>query len=619
MVARPPAMLRIEEMRLADIPEVQTIERRASPRRGRRRPTATSSRRTGSPRTSSSGSAARSSVTAGMWLMVDEAHVTTFAVHPAWRRRRHRRAAAAGDARRRDDAAARARRPWRSASPTCGARRLYEKYGFRPVGLRPHYYSDDNEDALIMTTESARRGAPMRERPRPLRRPDRRRDRPRQPTAARQRRRDRPARAAEPTRRPAPARRVSGPLLLADRDELRRDRHRPRRGRPAHPRQRGREPGRAPRAHRAGSSPRSLRAPTCAGSCRCSTRRWRRAASAGRRRRRGGHLRARARRLAAGGHQRRQDAGATSTAGRWSASTTSRVTSTRPGWPIPTTRRAPSPRSRRRPGRVRRPHPPGRDARPPVATGCSAQTVDDAAGEAFDKVGRLLGLGYPGGPAIQRAARGGHPRDVVFPRAWLGDTYDFSFSGLKTAAIRTVAARAPTRASPRASPCPTTSSPSSPTASRPRSSTCSRRRPSGPPRRSGLGHRARRRRGGQRRAPCPAGRRGRVPRPAPRRAAAGPVHRQRGHDRRRGARRFEAGERAGLDLDARPSLPLATMSPIDQAARPGATPRRAPAFALATACRRTSCPMSMSSTTSWPPPTRSPVAACSRSVPGWAS
>src|SRR5205085_1999935 len=66
------------------------------------------------------------------------------------------------------------------------------------------------------------------------------------------------------------------------------------------------------------------------------------------------------------------------------------------------------------------------------------QTVDDAAGEAFDKVGRLLGLGYPGGPAIMRAAAGSTGRDVVFPRAWLGDSYDFSFSGLKTAARRTV-------------------------------------------------------------------------------------------------------------------------------------------------------------------------------------
>ena len=65
-------------------------------------------------------------------------------------------------------------------------------------------------------------------------------------------------------------------------------------------------------------------------------------------------------------------------------------------------------------------------------------TVDDAAGEAFDKVGRLLGLGYPGGPAIGRAAETATARDRVFPRAWLGDSYDLSFSGLKTAARRIV-------------------------------------------------------------------------------------------------------------------------------------------------------------------------------------
>jgi N6-L-threonylcarbamoyladenine synthase len=67
------------------------------------------------------------------------------------------------------------------------------------------------------------------------------------------------------------------------------------------------------------------------------------------------------------------------------------------------------------------------------------ETVDDAAGEAFDKVGRLLGLPYPGGPEIMKAAAGATRHDVVFPRAWLGDSFDFSFSGLKTAARRTIA------------------------------------------------------------------------------------------------------------------------------------------------------------------------------------
>ena len=65
-------------------------------------------------------------------------------------------------------------------------------------------------------------------------------------------------------------------------------------------------------------------------------------------------------------------------------------------------------------------------------------TLDDAAGEAFDKVGRLLGLGYPGGPAIGRAAEAATRHDRVFPRAWLGDSYDLSFSGLKTAARRII-------------------------------------------------------------------------------------------------------------------------------------------------------------------------------------
>ena len=67
------------------------------------------------------------------------------------------------------------------------------------------------------------------------------------------------------------------------------------------------------------------------------------------------------------------------------------------------------------------------------------QTVDDAAGEAFDKVGRLLGLPYPGGPAIQLAAEAAARHDIRFPRAWLPGTSDFSFSGLKTAARRIVA------------------------------------------------------------------------------------------------------------------------------------------------------------------------------------
>ena len=66
------------------------------------------------------------------------------------------------------------------------------------------------------------------------------------------------------------------------------------------------------------------------------------------------------------------------------------------------------------------------------------KTVDDAAGEAFDKAARILGLGYPGGPAIQKAAAGGNPSAFHFPRAQLKGSLDFSFSGLKTALLRKV-------------------------------------------------------------------------------------------------------------------------------------------------------------------------------------
>ncbi len=67
------------------------------------------------------------------------------------------------------------------------------------------------------------------------------------------------------------------------------------------------------------------------------------------------------------------------------------------------------------------------------------RTRDDAAGEAFDKVARLLGLGYPGGPVIEREAQGGDPRAIPFPRAAFSDgSLDFSFSGLKTAVVHSL-------------------------------------------------------------------------------------------------------------------------------------------------------------------------------------
>jgi N6-L-threonylcarbamoyladenine synthase len=69
------------------------------------------------------------------------------------------------------------------------------------------------------------------------------------------------------------------------------------------------------------------------------------------------------------------------------------------------------------------------------------RTRDDAAGEAFDKVARMLGLGFPGGPAIEREAASGNPARFKFPRAWLEpDTWDVSFSGLKTSVLHQVRA-----------------------------------------------------------------------------------------------------------------------------------------------------------------------------------
>jgi ribosomal-protein-alanine N-acetyltransferase len=98
----------------------------------------------------------------GLWVMVDEAHITTFAVDPRWRRRGigewllHALL---------DRAVARQAREatLEVRLSNMPARRLYEKYGFRPVGIRPRYYSDNGEDALIMTTDALASSA-MRDR-----------------------------------------------------------------------------------------------------------------------------------------------------------------------------------------------------------------------------------------------------------------------------------------------------------------------------------------------------------------------------------------------------------------------------------------------------------------------
>jgi [ribosomal protein S18]-alanine N-acetyltransferase len=152
MVARPPVRLRVERMQPEDIPAVHAIESASFP--------------TPWPPYAFRGelesnrmahylvvrAADRVVAYAGLWLMVDEAHITTFAVLPAYRRRGFGGrllcelldlAVALG--------ATVATLEVRLSNTA--ARRLYQRFGFRPVGVRPRYYSDNGEDALIMTTE----------------------------------------------------------------------------------------------------------------------------------------------------------------------------------------------------------------------------------------------------------------------------------------------------------------------------------------------------------------------------------------------------------------------------------------------------------------------------------
>jgi len=152
VVARPPVAVRIEPMELADIPSVHVIERASFtvpwPDDAYRNELLTN--RLASYIVARSGGDVVGF--AGLWVMVDEAHITTFAVDPRWRRRGigERLLLALLElavARRAREATLEVR------LSNVPARRLYEKYGFRPVGIRPRYYSDNGEDALIMTTD----------------------------------------------------------------------------------------------------------------------------------------------------------------------------------------------------------------------------------------------------------------------------------------------------------------------------------------------------------------------------------------------------------------------------------------------------------------------------------
>jgi N6-L-threonylcarbamoyladenine synthase len=91
--------------------------------------------------------------------------------------------------------------------------------------------------------------------------------------------------------------------------------------------------------------------------------------------------------------------------------------------------------------------------RSPIDAELLGGTIDDAAGEAFDKVASLLGLGYPGGPEVERVARTGNPKAFAFPRAFLReDRIAFSFSGLKTAVLYALRGQDASRAVPSPSP-----------------------------------------------------------------------------------------------------------------------------------------------------------------------
>ncbi len=153
MVARPPVSLRIDAMAIDDLSAVQAIEQASftTPWPPHAYRSELETNRLAQYLVVRAGDEVVGY--AGIWLMVDEAHITTFAIHPSWRRRRlgERLLLAVLDialARQAREATLEVR------LSNLPARRLYEKYGFRPVGLRPNYYSDDREDALIMTTET---------------------------------------------------------------------------------------------------------------------------------------------------------------------------------------------------------------------------------------------------------------------------------------------------------------------------------------------------------------------------------------------------------------------------------------------------------------------------------
>ena len=162
MVARPPLRVSVEPMTLDDLEAVHAIERASFsvpwPDDAYRNELLTN--RLASYVVARAGDEIVGF--GGLWVMVDEAHITTFAVDPRWRRRGVGEWLLLGLLGRAVERNAR-EATLEVRLSNMPARRLYEKYGFRPVGIRPRYYSDNGEDALIMTTDAL--AAPsMRER-----------------------------------------------------------------------------------------------------------------------------------------------------------------------------------------------------------------------------------------------------------------------------------------------------------------------------------------------------------------------------------------------------------------------------------------------------------------------
>ena len=162
MVARPPVRIRVEPMTVDDLRAVHAIERSSFlvpwPDDAYR------NELLGNRLASYLVARAGAEVVGfgGLWVMVDEAHITTFAVDPRWRRRGVGEWLLLGLLDRAVERRAR-EATLEVRLSNMPARRLYEKYGFRPVGIRPRYYSDNGEDALIMTTDALAAPA-MRER-----------------------------------------------------------------------------------------------------------------------------------------------------------------------------------------------------------------------------------------------------------------------------------------------------------------------------------------------------------------------------------------------------------------------------------------------------------------------